>query len=65
MMLLCLVAVGIPCVGEEGLMYAPKIHDGLHPQSRYFSYADSASNPEIYVALGDGDVYPAYIIHYS
>ena len=64
MMLLCLVTVGIPCVGEEGMKLAPKIHDDLHPPSRYFSYTDSASNPEIHVVKGD-DVYPAYIIHYS
>jgi hypothetical protein len=41
MLLMCLVCVGLPCVGEEGMKLAPKIH----PSHRlgYFSWVHHAS----------------------
>ena len=32
MMMLCLVVVGLPCVGQEGLCVMPKVHEGLRPK---------------------------------
>ena len=65
MVMLCLVNVGLPCVGEEGMKNFPKIHPELKPPLRYGSYVDSTSNPEIFAVTRHTDVYPAYIIHYS
>jgi len=65
MVMLCLVSVGLPCVGEEGMKHFPKVHDGLRPQVRYNSFVDCPSNPEIFVVNRGVDVYPAYIIHFS
>ena len=62
MILLCLVATGIPCVGVQGLSNIPKIH----PKSfRYGCLVDCPSNPEIFVVQNGTQAYPAYIIHFS
>jgi len=63
MALLCLVECGLSCVGEGHMRIMPK----THPERRqlpYMSYVDYASNPEIFVTLGE-QAYPAYIIHFD
>lgn len=65
MMIVCLVAVGIPCLGQEGLRILPKIHPELVPKQRYGSMVDDLSNPEMFVVQNGADVYPAYIVHFS
>ena len=61
----CLVVVGLPCVGQEGLRNMPKVHDELVPKMRYGSFVDCPSNPEMFVSQNGSDVYPAYIIHFD
>mmetsp|Transcript_43119 Transcript_43119/g.136297 ORF Transcript_43119/g.136297 Transcript_43119/m.136297 type:complete len:383 (+) Transcript_43119:1-1149(+) len=63
MILLCLVECGLSCVGEEHMRIMPKVHPALK-QLRYTSYVDFASNPEIFVTMGE-QAYPAYIIHFE
>ena len=65
MVMLCLVVVGVPTVGEEGLRNMPKIHEDLVPKMRHGSFVDSPANPEMFVVQNGADVYPAYIIHFS
>jgi hypothetical protein len=63
MALLCLVECGLSCVGEGHMRIMPK----THPERRqlpYMSYVDYASNPEIFVTMGE-QAYPAYIIHFD
>lgn len=43
MVLLYLVSIGIPCVGEEGMRNMPKIHDGLRQTKK--NWHKSASGP--------------------
>ena len=63
MILLCLVECGLSCVGEEHMRILPKVPT---PRNRltYSSYVDYASNPEIFVTMGE-QAYPAYIIHFE
>jgi hypothetical protein len=44
-----------------------RIMPKTHPERRqlpYMSYVDYASNPEIFVTMGE-QAYPAYIIHFD
>mmetsp|Transcript_16222 Transcript_16222/g.52001 ORF Transcript_16222/g.52001 Transcript_16222/m.52001 type:complete len:103 (+) Transcript_16222:1117-1425(+) len=61
MILLCLVECGLSRVGEEHMRIMPKVH---LKQLTYMSYVDFASNPEIFVTMGE-QAYPAYIIHFE
>jgi len=58
-MLLCLLTLGIPCVGDA-------THTGVLPYRqkphRYNSSVDSLSSPEIYAVQHPGAAYPAYVI---
>lgn len=63
MILLCLVDTGLSCVGEEHMRFQPRMHPD-NKRVTYMSYTDSASNPEIFVTMGD-QAYPAYTIHFS
>lgn len=58
-MLLCLLVVGIPCLGDPS-------HRGVLPMRqrahRYNSTVDSLSSPEIFVVQHPGAAYPAYLI---
>ena len=63
MILLCLVECGVSCVGEEHLRIMPKVHPD-NKQLVHSSYIDYASNPEIFVTMGE-QAYPAYIIHFE
>ena len=69
MLLLCLVECGLSCVGEGGpggadpMRIMPKVHPE-RKQLTYMSYVDYASNPEIFVTMGE-QAYPAYIIHFD
>lgn len=63
MILLCLVDTGLSCVGEQHMRVQPRMHPGNKPVT-YMSYVDCASNPEIFVSMGE-QAYPAYIIHFS
>ena len=63
MMLLCQVEVGLPCVGEPHMAHMPQIHPSKG--TRYHSFVDSASNPEMYIVEHATQVYPAYIIHFT
>jgi len=62
MVLLCLVEVGLPCVGDEHMKNLPRVHPDV--RLNYTSYVDYAANPEFYVVPGER-AYPAYIIHYE
>jgi len=61
-MLMCLVAAGIPCLGDSQ-------HKGVLPfrnkPHRYNCSVDSLSSPEIYITQHPGAAYPAYVITYS
>jgi len=61
-MLLCLVTLGIPCLGDAQhtgvLPYRQKPH-------RYNSSVDSLSSPEIYAVQHPGAAYPAYVITFA
>lgn len=61
-MLLCLVTLGMPCLGDPS-------HKGVLPfrQSphRYNCTVDSLASPEIYVIQHSGAAYPAYLITFG
>ena len=66
MVMLCLVSVGVPCVGEQGLKKTAKLHGDLRPKGfAYGSFVDCPSNPEIFVVRQGPDIYPAYVIHFT
>jgi len=58
-MLMCLVATGMPCLGDP-------YHKGVLPfrvrPHRYNSSVDSLSSPEIYIIQHPGAAIPAYLI---
>jgi len=58
-MLLCLLAVGLPCLGDPE-------HRGVLPfrrqPHRYHSSVDSLSSPEIFALQHPGAAYPAYVV---
>jgi hypothetical protein len=58
-MLLCLLMIGMPCLGD------PNHHGVLpfrHKPHRYNSSVDSLSSPEIFITQHPGAAYPAYLI---
>jgi len=61
-MLMCLLMIGMPCVGDPQ-------HRGVLPfrrkPHRYNSSVDSLSSPEIYVVQHPGAAYPAYLITFA
>jgi len=61
-MLMCLLMVGMPCLGDPG-------HKGVLPfkakPHRYNSTTDSMSSPEIYIMQHSGGAYPAYLITFK
>jgi len=61
-MLMCLLSVGIPCLGDPQ-------HKGVLPfrqkPHRYNSSVDSLANPEIYVIQHPGAALPAYMITFA
>lgn len=62
MLLLCLVEVGLPCVGEPHMVHRPQIHPDRG--ERYHSFVDSASNPEMWVVDHASQASPAYVVHF-
>jgi hypothetical protein len=58
-MLLCLLMIGMPCLGDPN-------HHGVLPfrrkPHRYNSSVDSLSSPEIFITQHPGAAYPAYLI---
>jgi len=66
MIIMCLVVVGVPCLGQETVATTELIHPQMRPvKLRYTSMVDDLSNPEIYVVQAGQDIYPAYVIHFS
>jgi hypothetical protein len=61
-MLLCLLMIGIPCLGDPE-------HKGVLPfrskPHRYHSSVDSLSSPEVYIVQHPGAAYPAYRITFA
>jgi len=61
-MLMCLIMLGMPCVGDPQ-------HRGVLPfrqkPHRYNSTVDSLSCPEIYILQHPGAAYPAYLITFA
>ncbi|CAK0799705.1 unnamed protein product [Prorocentrum cordatum] len=61
-MLMCLLATGMPCLGDPG-------HKGVlpfrRPPHRFHSAVDSVANPEIYVVQHPGAAHPAYVITFA
>jgi hypothetical protein len=65
MIIMCLVVVGVPCLGQETVATTELIHPQMRPvKLRYTSMVDDLSNPEIYVVQAGQDIYPAYVIHF-
>jgi len=60
--LLCLMATGMPCLGDPQHRGTLPIRCGRH---RYNSSVDSLSNPEIFVTQASGAAYPAYVITFA
>jgi hypothetical protein len=61
-MLMCLLATGLPCLGDpcqKGVLPFRR------PPHRFHSAVDSASNPEIYVVQHPGAAHPAYVITFA
>jgi hypothetical protein len=58
-MLLCLLTVGMPCLGDADNRGVLPIRHGQH---RYNSTVDFMNNPEIHVIQSPAAAYPAYII---
>jgi len=60
--LMCLVANGMPCLGDPHHRGSLPVRCGRH---RYNSSVDSLSNPEIFVTQASGAAYPAYVISFA
>jgi len=58
-LLLCLLATGMPCLGDPAFQGTLPIRQGTQ---RYNSAVDSLSNPEVYITHSLGAAYPAYVI---
>merc|ERR1712151_69105 len=61
-MLLCLLMVGFPCIGNAEQNGTLPFRQTPH---RYNSAVDSLSNPEIYVVQQSGAAYPGYVITFA
>ena len=62
-MLLCLVTVGVPMIGQLDLKNLPHVHGDI--KVPYGSLVDCPSNPEMFALNKGEDAYPAYIIHFK
>ena len=62
-MLLCLVNVCIPMIGQKEMRNLPHIHSEI--KVPYNSLVDCPSNPEMFALNKGEDAYPAYIIHFK
>jgi hypothetical protein len=60
--LLCLLATGMPCLGDPQQRGLLPFRQGRH---RYNSSVDSLSNPEIFITQSAGAAYPAYLITFG
>jgi len=63
-MLLCLITIGIPCLGDpehKGILP----HRNGHPRYKYNSTVDSLSSPEIFIIQEPSAGYPAYVITFQ
>ncbi|XRB10033.1 poly [ADP-ribose] polymerase [Pycnococcus provasolii] len=60
-MMLCLVELGMTCLGDADSKLLPTRRD----HHRYDSAVDSLSNPEIFCATTDAQIYPAYVITFK
>jgi len=60
--LLCLLATGMPALGDPNNHGVLPIRQGSH---RYNSTVDSLSNTEIFVVQHPGAAYPAYVITFG
>mmetsp|Transcript_44465 Transcript_44465/g.81184 ORF Transcript_44465/g.81184 Transcript_44465/m.81184 type:complete len:625 (+) Transcript_44465:117-1991(+) len=58
-LVLCLLAVGMPCLGDPAFQGTLPTRQGTH---RYNSAVDCLSNPEVYITHSLGAAYPAYVI---
>jgi len=58
-MLLCLLTIGLPCLGDSENHGVLPIRCGQH---HYHSSVDSLSNPEIHIIQNPAAAYPAYVI---
>jgi hypothetical protein len=61
-MLMCLLATGLPCLGDPG---QKGVLPFRRPPHRFHSAVDSVSNPEIYVVQHPGAAHPAYVITFA
>lgn len=61
-MLMCLLCVGMPCLGDSGHHGVLPFRDKPH---RYNSTVDSMSSPEIFVMQHSGGAFPAYLITFQ
>jgi len=61
-MLMCLVAIGMPCLGDPHHHGVLPTRQGVHT---YNSSVDFLNNPEIFIVQHPGAVIPAYVIHFS
>jgi len=61
-LLMCLVTIGIPCLGDPS-------HVGVlpmrQPPHRYNCTVDSLSNPEVFIVQHPSAAYPAYVITFA
>jgi len=65
-LLVCRAIVGAYCQGHES-MHVPPVRLAAEPHRlgevvRYDSTVDDTSNPEIYVAFHDAQIYPDYLL---
>lgn len=61
-MLMCLLATGMPCLGDPQHHGVLPVRRGAH---RYNCTVDLLSNPEIFIVQHSGAAYPAYVITFS
>lgn len=61
-MLVCLLSVGMPCLGDPGHNGVLPIRQGIH---RYNSTVDSLASPEIFIIQHAGAAHPAYLITFE
>lgn len=61
-MLLCLLSVGMPCLGDPAHNGVLPIRQGIH---RYNSTVDSLASPEIFIIQHAGAAHPAYLITFE
>eukprot|EP00931_Biecheleriopsis_adriatica_P113139 TRINITY_DN8808_c0_g2_i1.p1 TRINITY_DN8808_c0_g2~~TRINITY_DN8808_c0_g2_i1.p1 ORF type:complete len:743 (-),score=80.44 TRINITY_DN8808_c0_g2_i1:351-2519(-) len=62
MMLVCLLATGIPCLGGPEQRGVLPFRSGNH---RYHSTVDSLSSPEVFIVQQSAAAYPAYLVTFA